>query len=77
MSFRYNYEKLNKKQLELGYIKDIAELELRQNNLKTAIEYLKTLDYISSDKIDELEKQLDIYKLQINTLKTELELALF
>lgn len=68
----------------LAYKSDIAELERKCDSLFKAIEHYKYFGNINGlgkkrfkSKIDELERRLDIYKLELEALKTELELVLF
>jgi ABC-type Na+ transport system ATPase subunit NatA len=84
MGFRYDINRLTKLQVMLAYKSDIAELERKCDSLFNAIEHYKYFGSINGlgkkrfkAKIDELERRLDIYKLELEALKTELELVLF
>ena len=84
MGFRYDENRLDRKQVILAYESDIKELERKCDALCNAIDSYKRYSFYNGisaikhkNKIDELEKRLDIYKLELNALKLELELVLF
>lgn len=73
-TFRYDFKKLNAKQLKIAYGTDIRSLQEQLKFVEYVLSNPKAYN-LSEEKIDELrEKKKDIFFL-LSDLKTEFDLA--